>query len=74
MLVAFVITDSFPPCCQDFWWFSVLFPHDYPDEPSSSDMDVAKPTDATFIISSTWLGVHGHLVPWTSPFEASLCS
>ena len=33
----------------------MLFPHDGPDEPSSPDMDVAKPTNATLIISSTWL-------------------
>ena len=33
----------------------MLFLHDGPDEPSSPDMDVAKPTNATFIISSTWL-------------------
>lgn len=32
MLVAFVITDSFPPCRQDLWWLSVLFPNDDPNE------------------------------------------
>ena len=40
----------------------MLFSHDDPHEPPSSDMDVAKP--ASFIISSTWLGVHGQFVWW----------